>query len=203
MGAKTVVVLSMAVVTTMAAERHAYSQDTRDPTLSTDVTVTVRLDNNARVPDQILLSATALTTDIYTWIGVKVVWLDVKDAIRQQIRPPYTVVLVSPEDENRTAPTEGIADDAIGQAIPVARRAYVFYERVTAKVALPHRDVVTLLGYAMAHELGHLWLPPNSHSTAGVMRPNFDIDSRGTHGFRPFTEAEARAIRKRLSNRDW
>ena len=68
-----------------------------------------------------------------------------------------------------------------------------------AKVSLPHRDIVTLLGYVMAHELGHLMLPPNSHSVAGVMRPNFDIDSRGIRGIRLFTDAEARAIRKRLS----
>jgi hypothetical protein len=163
------------------------------------VSVTVRLDNNARVPDQILRFAKGRATDIYKWIGVNVVWVDAEDAMRQEIQPAYTVVLLTPDGENRNALREGVTDDAIGQALPVPRRAYVFYERVMAKVLLPHRDIVTLLGYAMAHELGHLMLPLNSHSTRGVMRPNFDA---GRRVIPSFTEAEATAIRKRLLGKE-
>jgi hypothetical protein len=87
----------------------------------------------------------------------------------------------------------------VGQALPIARRAYVLYGRVMALVSLPDRDIVTLLGFVMAHELGHLMLAPQSHSATGVMRPNFDGNSRVIPAF---TEAEALAIRRRLADTD-
>jgi hypothetical protein len=130
-------------------------------------------------------------------MGVSLVWLDAQDAIRQDIRAPYTLVLMTSQAEKRKALNDGATDDVMGQAAPAVRRAHVFYERVRAKVLLPHRDIVTLLGYAMPHELGHLMLPPNSHSTTGVMRPNFDTDPRLIPFF---TNAEATAIRRRLSD---
>ena len=116
--------------------------------------------------------------------------------MRQDIRPPYTMVLTASQAEKRRAAlSESATDDIMGQAVPAVWRAHVFYDRVKAKVLLPHRDVVTLLGYAMAHELGHLLLGPDSHSTTGVMRPNFDGDPRLVPSF---TRAEASAIRRRL-----
>jgi hypothetical protein len=202
MAAKTLVVLSMAAAVTVAEARPVYSQDTRGHTTLLDVSVIVRLDNNAGVPDQILRFAKARTARIYRRMGVSLAWLDAHEAIRQAIRPPYTMVLMTRQVEKGQALSEGVTDDVMGQAVPAVRRAHVFYERVMAKVSLPHRDSVTLLGYAMAHELGHLMLPSNSHSTTGVMRPNFDTDPRLTPSF---TKAEATAIRRRLSDdeRTW
>ena len=203
MAAKTLIVLSMAAAVTMTDARRVYPQDTRGHTPELGVSVIVRLDNNAGVPDQILRLAEARTAQIYRRIAVSLAWLDAHEVIRQEIRPPYTMVLTTPQAAKRRALSEGgVTDDALGQAAPIARRAYVFYDRVTVKVLLPHRDIVALLGYAMAHELGHLMLPPNSHSTTGVMRPNFDTDPRVIPSF---TKAEATAIRRRLSDdeRTW
>jgi hypothetical protein len=196
MAANTLVVLSMAAAVTMADARRGYPQDTRGEKPILDLSVIVRLDNNAGVPDQILRLAKAGTAQIYGRMGVSLAWLDAEEVVRREIRPPYTMVLTTPQAEKRQALSEGgVTDDALGQAVPNARRAYVFYDRVQAKVLLPHRDTVTLLAYAMAHELGHLMLPPNSHSTTGVMRPNFDT---GPRVIPSFTKAQATAIRERL-----
>jgi hypothetical protein len=111
-------------------------------------------------------------------------------------------VLLSPKGERQKASSDVISDDVVGQALPIARRAYVYYERVMALVSLPDRDIMTLLGLVMTHELGHLMLPHHGHSTAGVMRPNFEGGSRVIPAF---TEVEAAAIRRRLSDeaRTW
>ena len=53
----------------------------------------------------------------------------------------------------------------------------------------------TFLGYAMAHELGHLLLPGRPHSAAGVMRASFPLNSRS---IQTFTAADATAICARL-----
>jgi hypothetical protein len=73
----------------------------------------------------------------------------------------------------------------------------VYYERVLATAAPPDRDIQTFLGYVMAHELGHLMLPPPSHASAGIMRAHFGLSSRAIV---TFTEQQAVAIRERLRN---
>jgi hypothetical protein len=50
------------------------------------------------------------------------------------------------------------------------RAAYVFYDAVQVKAHRHKLPIAALLGYAMAHELGHLLLPRESHGKAGVMR---------------------------------
>ena len=60
---------------------------------------------------------------------------------------------------------------------------------------------MTVVGARRAHpqearDQGHLMLPPQRHSRTGVMRRNFDTDSRT---IRAFTQSEATAIGRRLS----
>jgi hypothetical protein len=61
--------------------------------------------------------------------------------------------------------------------------------------------VATLLGYAMAHEMGHLLMPYPSHAATGIMHTDWDgADfvqmSGGTLGF---TSGQASAIRAKAS----
>ena len=55
-------------------------------------------------------------------------------------------------------------------------------------------DVGDLLGVIMAHEIGHLLLPPDSHST-GIMAPNIDLFliDRGGPSFDPHQGSMIRA----------
>ena len=56
---------------------------------------------------------------------------------------------------------------------------------------VPPRDIITTLGDVMAHELGHLMLPPG-HSNVGIMRPDINMTSRRLE---TFTDVEAAHIR--------
>ena len=54
-----------------------------------------------------------------------------------------------------------------------AHVAYVFYHRVKNLTGANGVHVAPVLGAAMAHEIGHLLLPPNPHSQTGLMRADW------------------------------
>ena len=81
--------------------------------------------------------------------------------------------------------------------------AWVFYDRIRVYSAELGLGAPVMLGHVIAHELGHLLLPHNAHSTAGVMRPGWDRThvTNAVDGLLTFTPAEAALIRERLSVR--
>ena len=48
--------------------------------------------------------------------------------------------------------------------------ASVFFDSITEEAERTNGSLAVILGYAMAHELGHLLLPTSGHSPDGVMR---------------------------------
>lgn len=81
--------------------------------------------------------------------------------------------------------------------------ATIYVDSVAALGKAAASDVATLLGYAIAHELGHLLLGTTAHGTRGLMRPVWSRDEirRGHAADWMFTEREAKAIRARLDAR--
>jgi hypothetical protein len=70
-------------------------------------------------------------------------------------------------------------------------------DRLSANDDDRHAPLGWLLGEVMAHEVGHLLLPINSHATTGIMRASM----RAEFGLRPrFTAEQAALIRRRLTN---
>jgi hypothetical protein len=63
------------------------------------------------------------------------------------------------------------------------------------------QDVARLLGFAIAHEMGHLLLPAG-HSPSGIMRPDWNGDDLRhiASGSLQFTPAQANAIRAKVSD---
>jgi hypothetical protein len=67
--------------------------------------------------------------------------------------------------------TKDPGEDALGLAMPALGHAVAFLSRVReAASASGLVDVCDLLGYVIAHELGHLLLRSTTHSSEGVMR---------------------------------
>jgi hypothetical protein len=59
-----------------------------------------------------------------------------------------------------------------------------------------------ILGFVIAHELGHLLLGTNSHATVGIMRANWkksELSAAGK-GLLGFSETQAETMRARLEN---
>ncbi len=56
------------------------------------------------------------------------------------------------------------------------RHITVFWDRIKAEAAAGSHPESLLLGYVVAHELGHLLLPPGYHSPYGIMQNRLSYD---------------------------
>jgi hypothetical protein len=156
------------------------------------VTVVVRLDDLVPVPASDLCRAKTELERVMRTAGVDVTWSD--GTVPGFV--PLTLILVNPTEPSvaDSDPDEHVG----GEALPLAGRAYVYPNRLAAAANKQTVDGRVILGRVMAHELGHLLLPPNSHSRVGIMRPDVDFSQVGIHAF---TADQAQAIRRALNVR--
>jgi len=149
--------------------------------------VTVRVDNLSHVPDRDLQAAKSEVNRIFHAAGVEITWVD--DDVT--IGPTHlTLVLV-----NAAAEAGREAGDVAGSAVQAVLRAYVYCSRLDAVSNHAPVDAHVVLGRVIAHEIGHLLLPPNSHARVGIMRPQVDFRQVGFDGF---TSEQIEALRRRL-----
>jgi hypothetical protein len=161
---------------------------------SGEPTAVVRVDHEAAVSASELQVAEGRAAEVFRRIGTRVTWVDEETAIREEILAPYTVVVMVGRPWHDDGGRARLVDNALGLAAPAAHRAHVYYDRVVAMQGGSRRSIGSILGDVIAHELGHLLLPPPSHSFTGIMRPNVSFD----WPIETFTEAEARQIRSQL-----
>lgn len=94
-----------------------------------------------------------------------------------------------------------VPSGALGISLPNAQfgvSATIFQERVESLSESTGRDFALMLGYALAHELGHLTLASDAHAPTGIMRARwgrneFDLAATGGLGFTPKQGNEIRA----------
>lgn len=157
--------------------------------------ITVRVDDKAGVQGALLKIAKSRATEVFAMSGVEVEWIDGEEANRLKIATTYTVLIMAEAPSSLKAAMEQLGTDVMGQGAPVIGRAYIYYDRIVALRPIAPRDLPTTLGDVMAHELGHLILPPG-HSTVGIMRPSINMTSRRVETFTP---SEKAAITARLA----
>jgi hypothetical protein len=159
------------------------------------VELAVEIRDLARVPSAVMRETKAEVDSTFRATGVQIRWADLGDA-PQTGRAPLRLFLVGspsptvPFDEEPRVTTLGLAPES-------GNWAQVFYGRVAGAVARRQVSIGVVLAHVIAHELGHLLLPPDSHAPVGVMRRSVDL----THpAFRRFTDDQARLIRTALSS---
>jgi len=133
-----------------------------------DLTVTIRIHDYAHVPTESLSRARDAVTRLYATIGVETVWYDV---LRFPIRRGHASNGGNEEDSaiaqltiNVLTPAMAarghVPTDALGfAAVPpegMGRIGYVIYDRVQRVAADARTSEVDLLGFVIAHEIGHL-----------------------------------------------
>ena len=87
------------------------------------------------------------------------------------------VLLLCQEMAARKIERDAIPANVLGRAAGPTGRAYILTHRIAAVAARHRRDFDRLLGRVIAHEVGHLLLPPYSHSASGIMRETLDLSS--------------------------
>lgn len=168
-------------------------------------TVTLLVYNNAQAPAATVAQAELEAERILGEAGVRAVWLDCLDrnsaadpqGLCGKAREPADVVL-----RLLPGPTpNGFRDTLFGITF-LPTLASVYYE-YAVRLAKNAKEVPTILGCAIVHEVGHLLLGPSRHSAGGIMHGEW-----GPKEFRLalmggllFTSQQAKLIREEARRR--
>ncbi|MDQ2777177.1 MAG: hypothetical protein M3Y57_19995 [Acidobacteriota bacterium] len=103
-----------------------------------------------------------------------------------------------------TGSPETVCPGALGFALPLAHtgaHASIFYDRVEAMARTASTARYVVLGYAIAHELGHVLLRSNEHSQGGLMQTRWSLATwrLASEGLLSFLPEQLEAIRNTAS----
>ena len=171
------------------------------------LTIAVDLADYVHVAPKALAEAEARVTASYRAVGIDVVWtssqsdVDGTSALTTSGVIRVRVVLVPHARAEAKCREERLSNDVIGVAISGAsdargRIAYIFYHRIERLALAQGAPVARGLGHVMAHEIGHLLLGVNSHSSDGLMQP--DWLPRDTH-LQTLTNRQVRVVTRRFA----
>ena len=138
----------------------------------------VKLFNDAAVGNEVLHPAKEEAAWLLKSICVDVTWVPCPVLSRSNLTPCEAPVGAIELHILSSPATNDFSEDTLGIAMPhfgSGDHAGVFLSRVRQKAAqnVGIIDVPELLGYVMAHEIGHLLLHSNVHSSEGLMRAQF------------------------------
>jgi hypothetical protein len=152
-------------------------------TAGQELQLTILVLNQAQVKPAVLTRAKRVAARIFRELNIETAWLECPFSSRdaQAIRgcqpgqdPTYLFLRVVPQFENGEA---GFNSAALGFALPDQPwgvHASIFYHRVAEVSQQGLASESLVLGYALAHEIGHLLLGSNSHSPSGLMKARWD-----------------------------
>ncbi len=158
----------------------------------------LHLENYARIPAANLARAESVVSAVYADAGVLIVWMneDKVTVIADDGRRHLNVMLLCSEMTNAKVTAERVPDNVIGQAAPGSSRAYIYTFRVREVALKNNRNFDMMLGRVIAHEVGHLLLPPGSHARQGIMREHLDVQAFKSERF---TTEQGDALRLALN----
>ena len=158
------------------------------------------------VATPVLKRAQRLVSGVFTEAGVDVRWLDqagFASAIptdpvdRKRFAGSTVQVRLVPPAMHRAL---GLNQDALGTAGSGTGCVWISVAGIQEAARLSNADVSDVLGYVIAHEIGHVLLPLGWHAVAGLMQDDLDphLIARNRLFFLP---QEAVLIRMTLQSR--
>jgi hypothetical protein len=163
----------------------------------------------APVSRQTLDRASERVRRIYREINVEVVWIDpLKDRQFLMMNPMSnstgTFVIQIMIRLHRASEPTSAPESVMGMAPEAGEHggtASVFYDQVLRMAHHYRQPVEDLLAIAVAHEMGHVLLPPPGHAPTGIMRAVWDgRDIRhAVLGSLTFTPTQAALIQAKVS----
>ena len=202
---------STAIATVMAAATLAALPSTA-AAIDPDTRVVIRTYESTTLPAD-RGSTLAAATMILEAAGLDVQWVACDASFGQREDDPCVAPLTANELAVRFVrlPFSGGHTDyvALGYSLVDTRRrtgslATIYVDQVAALADTWHLDVRTLLGRAIAHEVGHLLLGTANHARVGLMRAIWSQDAlRREHpGDWVFTPRDAQAMRDAVRTRN-
>jgi hypothetical protein len=173
-------------------------------THSTPVSLTVSIFNDADVPVSVLQQAESRARAVMSGAGVSLTWLDCGTPRRWRAELGCQAIAFPTHSSVRlVAGRKAVSDDTFGQSYLNERGegnyAYVYVTPLRSAKALAVIKEGDLLGYVVAHELGHLLLGKESHSARGLMKARWEVAELrdGALGNLLFSRGEMEKIRSR------
>ena len=170
--------------------------------------VRVSVFNDAQISKGKVAAAEKVAAGLFAHAGIRIDWLncglaaetsDETGSCNEVGFPTHLHVRLRQKSLNLSESTLGLSylgQDGIGC------HADVFYAGVEPIQRETGLSSEAILGFVIAHELGHLLLGTNSHANAGIMRANWrkpEISAAGK-GLLGFSETQAETMRTRLEN---
>ena len=141
------------------------------------VTITIRIRDSAGVPNGVLAEAQARVGRIYRQAGIETVWRQLStpsgDVVDRDSLLTIAILSGNQADRLKLGPSTDRVGVALSSVNTRGHVAYVFYERVESLTGTNGLTRASVLGVAIAHEIGHLLLPYDAHSPTGVMRASW------------------------------
>jgi len=177
--------------------------------------ITVRVYDYAHVSRATLQGAELNAANILRKAGIETAWFDCPVeaagadaplACQQAVGPTEIVLRILPRFDSG----HGILRSAtLGfSVVPPANdwgtSASVFFDRVETLAEGGVASPSEILGHATAHEIGHLLLRSNQHSTVGVMRGRWNQEDlcRASQGSLLFTAQQSELLRAEVRARE-
>jgi len=168
----------------------------------------VSVQDYANVPTELLAAAEAEVHRIFHQAGAETIWRNCSEKLEKTqpagchvVGSTYLMLKILP---HAMSVQERDRDDVLGSATldekGVGFYGYAFYDRIQ-RLAQERRLARTLLGHVLAHEIGHLLLRSNSHSSSGIMSGRWAGEElrRISEGAMLFTPLESKVMRDRLT----
>ncbi|MDA1237233.1 MAG: hypothetical protein O3A53_20875 [Acidobacteria bacterium] len=180
----------------------------------TDPQITVRLYDYANMAQEVLERARRQAAHIYRRAGLRLSWeicpisddaaRENRDCSRRADAATIRMSILSKIMAKKMANKSTEFGYAVALANGHGVIAGIFYERTVREADSVGIARHTMLGHTIAHEIGHLLLGPGSHSTQGIMTPNWtqrEIYLAGMNTF-VFTESQATKIKAQARARN-
>jgi hypothetical protein len=167
--------------------------------------ITISVHDYTDAPPLRLAAAEAEARRIFGQAGVKTVWISCSPKLEESEPADCSTVdtthLVLKILSGKTAAHVRDRNDVLGNALlvdnGVGYYAYAFLDHIET---LEQHLGFPVLGYVLAHEIGHLLFGSNSHSINGIMSPHWNGPElrRISEGNLLFLPIESRILRERL-----
>lgn len=163
------------------------------------IEIRVAIIDRVGVPPSELSSAQLEVERIYRELNISLTWVGAEFTTGERRFAAHIV---------RTPPTahpksnEGVLGLAPGTKVARGRRVWAFYNRIRDLAAERGARRSLVLGLVIAHEIGHLLLPHDSHTATGLMSSGWDARALASAeaGLLTFSSHQVALIRSRLTN---
>jgi hypothetical protein len=132
---------------------------------------------------------------LYEAVGITLEWSGCEDRPIDEAAKHITILVVGDAHTKRImSNSPSLRHNVLGIAMADTGRVYVFWDRIMRLGAARRALCERVLGWVLAHEIGHHLLPGKGHSVDGLMSPSLNNKVPQLPGFTAAQEDEIRTF---------